>query len=168
MTDGICGYVKDDGEKCQRVAGWGTDSDLGHCRDHREEYRVPRKLTPEVRSTIIGAARRGAFDWIAAELAGITPNTLSNWKTWAQDALDQGIETELTEFYLEYRRAHAAGAVERLQEADDEFVLERKYGYNKTERHEFSGPGGGPIRTEEVTEEERELLDAAFDAEPET
>lgn len=144
MTD-TCGYVKDDGTPCERVAGWGTDETVGYCRDHREEYRVPRKLTPEVKNTIMGAVRRGAWDWMAAELAEIDPQTLSNWKKWAKEALDEGIENELTEFYLEYRRAHAAGGVERLNEVDAEWLLERKYDYVKTEKRELTGEGGSPI-----------------------
>ena len=146
MTDGLCNYEKDNGEPCQRVAGWGTDSEIGHCKDHRVEYRVPRKLTPETKSTIIGAVQRGAWDWMAAELAQIDPQTLSNWKKWAQEALSQGIDNELTEFYLDYRRAHAAGGVEKLGEVDAEWLLERKYGYTKTEKHEFMGEDGGAIK----------------------
>lgn len=30
----ICGYEKDDGEICERTAGWGRDADAGPCKDH--------------------------------------------------------------------------------------------------------------------------------------
>lgn len=33
----ICGYEKDDGSRCQRVAGWGRDADSGRCKDHVED-----------------------------------------------------------------------------------------------------------------------------------
>jgi len=158
MTENICGYEKDDGEPCQRPAGWGfPDSQMGHCKDHAWPHQVPRKLTDEVQQTIIGAVRRGAWDWMAADLAGIHPDTLSRWKSWAEDALELGIENELTEFYAAYRRAHAAGGVERLGEVDPEWLLERKYGYTKEQDINLGGQKNNPVQiefAEEVVETE--------------
>jgi len=143
MTDDQCGELTADGSPCKRSAGFGTERDHGPCRDHAESYRVPRKLTEEVKQTIIGAKRRGAWDWMAAEMAKIDPNTLSNWKMWAQEAIDDGVENELTEFYLDFTRAEAAGGVEKLGEVDAEWLLERKYGYTKTEEHDVKHSGEG-------------------------
>lgn len=129
----ICGYVKDNDVPCQRPAGWGTPSELGHCKDHAEEYRVPRKLTEETKNQIIGAAQRGAFKKHCAMVAGITPQTLRNWLNQGEDHIQNDLETPLSEFYLRFQRARGAGAAERLSEVSPEFVLERSYGYTKTE-----------------------------------
>lgn len=169
MTDAVCGYVKEsDDEPCQRPAGWGTPSDIGHCKDHAEEYTVPRKMDEQTKQSLVGAARRGAFKKHCARVAGITPQTLRNWLNQGEEHIANCMETPLSEFYLRFERARAAGAVERLEDVDPEFVLERSYGYTKTETHELTGEDGGPIQTEDVTDEELALLEEAFDEEPET
>jgi len=148
MTENICGFEKDDGEPCKRPAGWGTPSQLGHCKDHAEEYRVPRKLTPDTKSSLIGAAQRGAFKKHCAQIAGITPQTLRNWLNQGEEHINTGLETPLSEFYLRFHRARAAGAAEQLSEASAEFVLERSYGYTKSQDVNLGGQADNPVQIE--------------------
>ena len=136
------------GPPCQRDAGWGTEREIGPCKDHENDYRALRKLTPDVKSSIMGGKQAGLTDEHAAELAGITPNTLYNWKTWAQEDLEAGIESDLTDFYLDYRRARAAGAAETLRNCSPEFRAQASFGYTKKQEIEHSGEGGVVIFTE--------------------
>lgn len=125
--------------------------------DHEQDHRNLRKLDEETKQTLIGAAQEGAKHEHCAMLAGVTPQTLRFWRQWAREDLDGGKENELTDFYLRYQRARGAGAVETLQDCSSEFLAERSYGYTKTERHEITGGGGGPIQisfSEEVVETE--------------
>lgn len=145
MTENSCGYEKEDGEPCKRPAGWGTDASIGHCRDHAAEYRSPRKLDEETRQSLIGAAQTGAFKRHCAEVAGITPQTLRNWLSQGEEHTSKGVETPLAEFYLRFQRARSAGAVSKLRDVDPEFILERSYGYTKSQEVELSGEGGSPI-----------------------
>lgn len=145
MTENTCGYEKDDGEPCKRPAGWGTDASIGHCRDHAEEFRTPRKLDEETKQSLIGAAQTGAFKRHCAEVAGITPQTLRNWLRQGEEHANNGLETPLAEFYFRFQRARGAGAVSKLREVNPEFVLERSYGYTKSHEVELTGEGGGPI-----------------------
>jgi len=134
--DNTCGEPCEDGTKCQRDAGWGTDSGIGPCRDHATEWAVPEKLDEETKHSLIGAAQAGAFKKHCALVAGITPQTLHNWLTDGEGHLENDIDSPLADLYLRFQRARAAGAVSKLRDADDEFVLERSYGYTKTERKE--------------------------------
>lgn len=139
MPENICGEATGsdgNGPPCQRQAGWGTESDIGPCKDHAEDYVVPDKLTEETKNQLIGAAQQGAFKRHCAQTAGLRPRTLRRWLSWGEDHCERGIDSELAEFYVRFQQARGAGAVRRLKDADDEFVLERSYGYTKTERHE--------------------------------
>lgn len=145
--DNHCGYDKDDGKPCRRPAGWGTESQMGHCKDHAEEYRVPRKLDEETASTLRGAARAGAKIKDCAAVAGIARSTLWDWLNTGEEHASNDLDTPLAEFYRTFQRARGAGAVELLRDSSSEFILERSYGYVKTEKREVehSGEGGGPI-----------------------
>jgi len=131
-----CGQPTKDGGKCQRDAGWGLESDIGPCRDHAEEYRVPKKLDEETKNSLVGAAQAGAFKRHCAHVAGIAPSTLRDWLNRGEDHVTNDIDSPLADLYRRFQRARAAGAVSKLRDADDEFVLERSYGYTKTERKE--------------------------------
>lgn len=141
MSDDICGEPRADGEPCQRPAGWGRDADSGPCVDHATEKRVLRQFDDATREQLLGAAETGAFKQHCAQYAGITEQTLRNWLNWGRDDLDNDEDTELAEFYLDWQRARGRGAVERLGDVDDEFALERGYGYTKTQKVEHSGEG---------------------------
>jgi len=136
MPDDNCGYELDDGTPCQRDAGWGTDSTIGHCKDHAQEWTIPQKLDEETINTLVGAAQSGAFKKHCAQVAGITPQTLRSWLAEGEDHAERDLDTALADLHLRFTRARAASAVQKLQNADDEFVLERSYGYIRQERKE--------------------------------
>lgn len=153
-NDSICGEEKENGEPCRRDPGWGREGITeGPCRDHIGDFHNPKKLTPDVKSTLIGAAQEGAFKVHCAQLAGISEQTLRNWLNWGEEDVEKDIDSPCASLYSEYMRARGAGAVRRLKDADTEFVLERSYGYTKSEEHQLTGGDGGPVEisfTEEV------------------
>lgn len=133
----ICGDTDTQtGEPCQRDAGWGTNASRGPCRDHVQSYTVPKKLTPEVQNSLIGAAKEGAKIKHCAQLAGIGGTTLWEWLSEGEEHIEADIDSELAELYRTFHRARASGAVKRLRDANDEFVLQSSYGYTKREEHE--------------------------------
>jgi hypothetical protein len=63
-----------------------------------------------------------------ARLAGVTRETLWNWRE------------EYPEFASEFRQARAEGELDHLENVSDhgsQFILERSYGYTKTEKREI-------------------------------
>lgn len=137
MTDDTCGSTDTgSGEPCQRDAGWGTDRDHGHCIDHEDDERVLRKFDDGTREKILGAAEVGAFKEHCAQYAGVTEQTLRNWLNWGEEDLENEKDTELAEFYLDWQRARGRGVVSRLENVDDDWLLERGFGYTKKETRE--------------------------------
>lgn len=147
MTDpDICGSTDtNSGEPCQRPAGWGTDSDIGPCKQHPSRGR-PSKFTPDRREAILKAARNGTTIEGCARAAGISHTCLYDW-------LDN-----YPEFSEAFNRARAEGEqrlVEDVTEEDPKFLLERSFDYTKKQEVEHTGEGGGPIQinfSEEVVE----------------
>lgn len=132
----VCGEPTASGEPCQRPAGFGIEGvSVGPCKDHATEYRVPDKLNQDVRQKLTGAANAGAKLEHCAGVAGISRSTLWDWLSRGEDHAKRGLDTELADLYRTFQRARAAGAVKRLQNADDEFVLQASYGYTKTTEH---------------------------------
>lgn len=167
----VCGSTDTaTGEPCQRPMGWGTDSDLGPCRDHRGPGR-PSSFTRADARTVLAAARAGKSKAGCARAAGIGEATLARWLD-ADPPMGNG-----EGFHTAFRKARAEaeallvrGPLERPDEVDGQmarFLLATSFGYRKTERTEHTGADGGPIRTE-ATDEERDRLNAALDVEPET
>ena len=144
-TNDICGEPTSSGGRCTRDAGWGTSRDSGPCSDHQDDFHNPAKLNAETKSTLIGAAQEGAHKEHCAQIAGITEQTLRNWLNWGQEDAENDIDSPCAELFLDFQRARGAGAVRRLKDVDSKFVLERSYGYTKTETHEVTGEGGGPL-----------------------
>jgi hypothetical protein len=103
-------------------------------------------------STLVGAAQEGAFKKHCAQVAGITPQTLRRWLNWGEEDVDKEIDSPCADLYVRYQRARGAGAIRRLKDANTEFVLERSYGYTKTEEHQVTGGGGGPLEVTFVEE----------------
>jgi len=140
MTDDkdICGEPTADGTPCQRRTGFGRGEDVttGPCMDHYKDRPELRKFTPERRERIIGAASSGAYKKHIAQMAQIKPETLTRWIDMGEKDEYNGLDTDLAEFYREWQRARGVGALQKLQNVEDEFVLERSYGYTKKERHE--------------------------------
>lgn len=147
-----CGEPTDNGTPCERDAGWGLDADIGPCRDHAQEWTVPDKLNEETKNQLIGAAQEGAFKKHCAQTAGITPQTLRNWLNRGEEHTENNLDSPLADLFLRFQQARAAGAVRRLQDARDEFVLERSYGYTKSQEIEHSGSGPLFELPDEVTE----------------
>ena len=127
----ICGEPTADGTPCERRPGFGTDRDEGPCFDHVQDRPVLQKFTEQRRERIIGAASSGAFKKHIAQLAEIKPETLTRWLRMGETDAENGLETDLAEFYREWQRARGAGAIQKLQNVDPEFILERGYGYTK-------------------------------------
>lgn len=135
-VENTCGEPTGDGTPCERPAGWGTGRSIGPCKTHEADNRKLRKLDEDAEQTLIGAAQQGAKHEHCAMLAGVGARTLREWRQWAQEDIADGIENDLTDFYRRYQRARAAGALKNLKQSDPEFILERSYGYTKTETHE--------------------------------
>lgn len=147
--DTICGEEKENGGPCRRDPGWGREGVTeGPCRDHIGDFHNPKKLTPDVKSTLIGAAQEGAFKEHCAMIAGISMSTLQNWMNWGEEDVEKGIESPCADLYWAYQRARGAGAVRRLKDADGEFVLERSYGYTKEQDVNLGGQDGNPVQVE--------------------
>jgi len=153
MTEDICGHETADGSPCQRRPGFGTDRDDGPCMDHVQERPVLRKFTPQRRERIIGAAPTGAFKKHIAQMAEIDADTLNRWLELGEKDDMNGLDTELAEFYSEWQRARGAGAIRKLNNVDDEFALERGYGYTKTETREFAADEGSVEIIADFTDE---------------
>lgn len=127
---GDYGGTNSDGDPCGRPAGWGRDADSGLCRSHHEDGDEPggrpSKLD-DVRDDLLTAAERGTTKEGCARAAGIAPSTLYKW-------LD-----EIPEFSEAFTRARAKAEQELIEaaaESDPKWVLERSYGYVKTEKRE--------------------------------
>lgn len=64
----------------------------------------PPKLTPEVQERIVGAIRGGAYNETAALFAGISESTFYKWLQKGNEAREQEIEPENSE-YLQFLQA---------------------------------------------------------------
>lgn len=133
------------GEPCQFSPGES-------CPHHDESENLPDKFTTQRTKRLIEAARMGALKKDIANYGGITHKTLNNW---LREGEERG-EGELFEFYQDFTRARGEGAMNKLKEAGAEFVLERSYGYTKSQEIEHSGEGGVLMVPGMATEEEWE------------
>ena len=120
----------------------------------------PTKLTPDVQVRIVNAISVGATYALAAQYGGVCPDTFTNWMRKGEAGKQPYVG-----FFEAVKEAEGAAAVKWLakieQAASDgtwqaaAWKLERRYpdDYGR-QRHEHSGPGGGPIQTEDVTDVE--------------
>lgn len=104
----------------------------------------PSKLK-KCEDDLFAAAREGLTYEGIARVAGVGVSTLHEWRDKYED------------FSESLERARAKAERELIGDVDAEFVLERSYGYTKTEKKELehTGEGGGPIEItfqEEVVE----------------
>lgn len=130
MTDDdICGAECADGTPCEHPAGsCPVDSHDGGKADDAAAGGRPSKFTEDRTEDILEAARRGATVEGCARAAGIGESTLYEW-------LDR-----YPEFSEAFNRARAEGERELLEdviEDDPKFILERSFGYTKTEKREL-------------------------------
>lgn len=152
MSD-TCNATKNDGEPCEYTAKY-SDGKCGIHSDHND--RTPAggrpSLLEEYEDDILDGAREGMTLAGCARLAGVTEQTLHNWLN----------EHEV--FFESLNRARAKGELDRLENANDpgaRFVLERSYGYTKSQEVEHSGE----VDLLSLSAEEKEQLDDLFDRE---
>ena len=141
--DDICGYEAPNGP-CQNPATEGDSCWIESHGGHVNGHGRPSKLEDRW-DEIMRGARQGMTLEGCARLAGVAEKTLHQWKN------------EHDDFRKSLKRARAEGELKHLQSVDDagsRFVLERSFGYVKTEKrevdasHEHTGEGGGPIQVE--------------------
>ena len=128
-----CGYEKDDGEPCQLPAS----RDDGRCHHHTdiegERANGGRpSLLDEYEDDIYAGARQGMTLEGCARLAGVDESTLYRWIEKYED------------FRKSLNRARAHGELQHLQSVNDSgsrFILERSFGYTKTEKRELEHSG---------------------------
>lgn len=125
MTDDTCNATLNNGEPCVYAAKY-ADGKCGIHTDKTEDGDPggrPSKLE-EYEEDILQAAREGLTYEGIARVAGVGVSTLRGWRD------------DHEEFSAALERARAKAERELIAEADSEFVLERSYGYVKTERLE--------------------------------
>jgi len=131
MENGRCGAETSDGTPCE----W-DESERGECPYHGDgdapNNGRPSKLE-DTKDDILNAAREGLTLEGCARVAGIGVSTLREWRKEHED------------FSAALRRARAEAERELIQDVDPEFVLERSYGYMKTEKREITGEDGGGL-----------------------
>jgi hypothetical protein len=133
MTDDTCDAVKNDGDPCEYAAKY----DDGKCGIHTDKN--PRQdpggrpsLLEEYEDDIMVGARQGMTLEGCARLAGVAEKTLHSWINNNE------------EFRKSLKRARAQGELKRLQtvnESGSRFILERSFGYTKTEKRELEHSG---------------------------
>jgi len=125
-----CTATKNNGEPCEYAAKY-EDGKCGIHSDHNEGPGRPSKLD-EHWDDILTGARQGMTLQGCARLAGVDESTLHKWKN------------ENEEFSKSLKRARAQGELKHLQSVNDagsRFVLERSFGYVKTEKRELEHSG---------------------------
>lgn len=158
-SDDICGAETGDGEPCQNPASEGE-----HCwiDAHGGDVSTgrPSKLDDH-EDDVLDAARQGMTLEGCARVAGIDESTLHRWKN------------DHAEFRKSLRRARAKGerkiVVGGLTDEDVDtsmarFLLERSFGYTKTQEIEHTGDGFDLS----LSSDEKEMLDDQFDEEPQS
>jgi len=148
MSDELCGFEKDDGEPCQLPAS----QDDGRCHHHtdiegeRANGGRPSKLD-EYGDQILQAAKQGMALNGCARIAGVDESTLHRWKNKYED------------FAEDLRRARAQGELKHIQSVNEngsQFLLERSFGYTKTEKREVDAE-----HTHDASEQYAELVGEA-------
>jgi len=111
------------------------------------------KLTPEIHHKIVNLIKLGNYNETAAEAVGIDVGTFYNWMKKGE----AGIKPEYVKFFNAIKEAasfseahylsliHKAASDATWQAAA--WFLERKYNerWGRRDKHEHSGPDGGPI-----------------------
>ncbi|NLV11893.1 hypothetical protein [Haloarcula argentinensis] len=124
MTDDICGYEGTGGDgPCQNPATDGDSCWIDAHGGHVDGHGRP-SLLEEHEDDILAAAREGLTYEGIARVAGIGVSTLHDWRD------------EYGDFSEALERARSEAERELIQDVDAEFVLERSYGYVKTEKRE--------------------------------
>lgn len=171
----LCGADTTGDQPCQNPAGedgscWipthGSDDDV-------ENPGRPSTFTDELARRAIDAAETGKSEAGIEREVGVGDRTIFGDDGW----VDQGHtfvdeDGQKRDFSRALRRARARGEDEWLDEGRGEdgdssfakFMLASSYDYKKTEKHEHTGDGGGPV---EVTWNE-EVVETPWDADEDT
>lgn len=131
----VCGYERPNGELCQNPPTEGNSCWIAEHGGSVENLGRPSTLEDH-RDDILTGAREGMTIEGCARIDGVDESTLHRW-------IDK-----YEEFCKSLKRARAQGERKHLQSVNDpgsRFILERSFGYVKTEKREISGEGGGPI-----------------------
>jgi len=147
MSEEICGAECGDGTPCQHPAG--SCPVPSHSQPDAENPQGRPSTLDEHEDDIITGARQGMTLQGCARLAGIDESTLHRWI----DKYDG--------FRKSLKRARAQGELQHLQSVNDagsRFILERSFGYVKTERREVEGEH---THEHDATETYAELVGAA-------
>jgi transposase-like protein len=136
MTDDdtdICGHPTASGGPCQHPA---TDGDSCWLNEHGGDA-APSGRPPtleEYEDDILRGAQQGMTLQGCARLAGVDESTLHRWIQ------------KYDEFCKSLKRARAHGELQHLRsvnESGSRFILERSFGYTKTEKRELEHSGDG-------------------------
>lgn len=126
----------------------------------------PTKLTPEIHKRIVLLVRRGNFRETAAAAAGVDSKTFRNWLRMGARGRDP-----YKKFSEDVDQAEAdaeAKDIAKLKASKDwkatAWRLERRHQdrWGGKQRHEISGPDGGPVRVDmtKLSDDELERLAA--------
>lgn len=150
MSDETCDAVKNDGEECEYAAKY----DDGKCGIHTDEKENTVGRPSEIaerEDEILAGARKGMTMEGCARLAGVDESTLYRH-------LDKN-----DSFRKSLKRARAEGELQHIESVDNngsQFLLERSYGYVKTEKreveaeHEHSGNMDVTINHEHIGQDD--------------
>jgi len=124
----ICGAECNDGSDCQHPAG--------ACPVHATDAAAPGRPSTldDHKDDILRGAREGMTLAGCARIAGIDESTLHRWINKYDD------------FRKSLKRARAQGELRHLESVNDagsRFILERSFGYTKTEKREIEHEGDG-------------------------
>ena len=121
--DDVCGAPTTGDEPCQNPATEGDSCWIESHGGDVDGHGRPSKLE-EHEDDLLAAAREGLTYEGIARVAGIGVATLREWRDEHED------------FSAALERARSEAERDLIQDVDAEFVLERSYGYVKTEKRE--------------------------------
>jgi len=133
MTDETCGETKNNGEPCT-YKGKYKDGKCGIHTEHNEDSVGRPSEVADHEKDILAGAKQGMTMEGLARLAGVAEKNLYRY-------LNQN-----EEFRKSLKRARAQGELRHLQSVNDrgsQFILERSFGYVKTEKRELEHSGKG-------------------------
>lgn len=149
MTDDTdtCIATKNDGDPCTYTAKY-DDGKCGIHTDEKDNIGRPSEVDKHTDELLEGA-RQGMTMQGLSRLAGVDESNLYRY-------LDRN-----PEFRKSLRRARAQGELNHIQNVSDrgsQFLLERSYGYTKSQEIEHSGDGLDLT----ISPEQKEQLDKLF------
>lgn len=138
-----------------------------------KEVGRPVKINPTIQAELVKMIQAGNYMETAAAFVGISISTMRDWirrgereaQRFIDDARARPIksETPFMEFSAAIKKAQAAAEIRDVIIIGDAareswqaaaWRLERKYPekWGRKDRHEVSGPSGGPVQIEELRE----------------